>query len=181
MSLNSPLRWSLHIDMLLKCLFLLQKQLTTDTSVSTGGMWVLPPSLPHMREEVTRSHSFFSWPPGMHIPGIDQVWFVAKGVKPKIDPGDARDHACKLLNCQSQTASCCSQATLCPSAPGSVWHQADHLFLTCDSPWRPLVRHRELKRRREVKQTHTSLQSTPSVHSSLTLLYGSQSVQNPDL
>lgn len=37
------------------------------------------PYSPHMREEMTVSHSFSSWATGMHIPRIGQVWFVAKG------------------------------------------------------------------------------------------------------
>lgn len=45
-SLNSPLHWSLPIDVLNKGLFLLQEELTTGSSVATGGMWVLSPSLP---------------------------------------------------------------------------------------------------------------------------------------
>lgn len=137
-SLNSPQHWSLHIDVLSKCLLLPQEELTTASSVASGGIWVLPSSLPPMREEMTRSHSFLSWPPRMH----------------QTDPGDALDHACKLLNSQSQTASCCPQATLCPSTPRSVWHQADHLFLTCGFPLAALVRHRKL-REHEKSSKHT--------------------------
>lgn len=50
---------------------------------------------------MTVSHSFSSWPPGMHPPGTEQVWFVANGSH-QTDPGEALNHVCKLLNSQLQ-------------------------------------------------------------------------------
>ena len=169
--------------MLNECLFLLQQELTSGPFVATCEIWVLNPSLPPYEERDDNEPLILLLAPwNAH----SRVWpgvVCSQEIKPiKLIQVT---HWTMCANCWIASHRQCLAVprlyTLPIHIPRSVWHQTDHFHLTCDFPPEGHSADRELKRRWEVKQMHTWLQSTPSVHSKLTLLDELQSVHNQNL